>query len=74
MTKLSRRVFLGAAPAAAAEAAIKWDDTYNVIVIGAGLYKRARNPIGPRGGAYIKALLEVRHSYPLQHPRRRNHP
>ena len=37
MTKLSRRVFLGAAPAAAAEAAIKWDDTYNVIVIGAGL-------------------------------------
>ena len=165
MTKLSRRVFLGAAPAAAAEAAIKWDDTYNVIVIGAGLsaavsakeagckkvvvlekmmfaggntiragggfnaaikadyekagikdspelhaqqtlaagdgrgdpvlvhqltekapesvqwlkdhgvkfedhiyqiyaglYKRARNPIGPRGGAYIKALLEVRHS------------
>ena len=24
-----------------------------------GLYKRARNPIGPRGGAYIKALLEV---------------
>lgn len=177
MTKLSRRVFLGAAPAAAAEAAIKWDDTYNVIVIGAGLsaavsakeagckkvvvlekmmfaggntiragggfnaaikadyekagikdspelhaqqtlaagdgrgdpvlvhqltekapesvqwlkdhgvkfedhiyqiyaglYIRARNPIGPRGGAYIKALLEVRHSYPLQHPRRRNHP
>ena len=49
MTKLSRRVFLGSAPAAAAaagvfgtffssaaEAAIKWDDTYNVIVIGAG--------------------------------------
>lgn len=178
MTKLSRRVFLGSAPAAAAaagvfgtlfssaaEAAINWDDTYNVIVIGAGgaglsaavsakeagckkvvvlekmmfaggntiragggfnaaikadyekagikdspdlhaqqtlaagdgrgdpvlvhqltekapesvqwlkdhsvkfedhiyqiyagLYKRARNPIGPRGGAYIKALLEV---------------
>ena len=178
MTKLSRRVFLGSAPVAAAaagifgtffstaaEAAIKWDETYNVIVIGAGgaglsaaisakeagakkvvvlekmmfaggntiragggfnaaikadyekagitdspklhaeqtlaagdgrgdpvlvhqltekapesvqwlkdhgvkfqdhiyqiyggLYKRARNPIGPRGGAYIKALLEV---------------
>ena len=137
MTKLSRRVFLGSAPAAAAaagifgtffstaaEAAIKWNETYNVIVIGAGgaglsaavsakeagakkvvvlekmmfaggntiragggfnaaikadyekagitdspklhahqiyggLYKRARNPIGPRGGAYIKALLEV---------------
>ena len=49
MTKLSRRVFLGSAPAAAAaagvfgtlfssaaEAAINWDDTYNVIVIGAG--------------------------------------
>ena len=49
MTKLSRRVFLGSAPAAAAaagifgtffstaaEAAIKWDETYNVIVIGAG--------------------------------------
>ena len=49
MTKLSRRVFLGTAPAAAAaagvfgtffstaaEAAIKWDETYNVIVIGAG--------------------------------------
>ena len=48
MTKLSRRVFLGSAPAAAAaagifgtffstaaEAAIKWDETYNVIVIGA---------------------------------------
>lgn len=50
MTKLSRRVFLGSAPAAAAaagvfgtlfssaaEAAINWDDTYNVIVIGAGV-------------------------------------
>mgnify|MGYP001268765541 CR=1 FL=1 len=49
MTKLSRRVFLGSAPAAAAaagvfgtlfssaaEAAINWDDTYNVIVIGSG--------------------------------------
>ena len=49
MTKLSRRVFLGSAPAAAAaagifgtffstaaEAAIKWNETYNVIVIGAG--------------------------------------
>lgn len=176
MTKLSRRLFLGSAPAVAAlgvfgtmtapaEAAIKWDQTYNVVVIGAGgaglsaaisakeagakkvvvlekmmfaggntiragggfnaaikadyekagitdspklhaeqtlaagdgrgdpvlvnqltekapesvqwlkdhgvkfqdhiyqiyggLYKRARNPLGPRGGAYIKALLEV---------------
>ena len=49
MTKLSRRVFLDSAPAAAAaagifgtffstaaEAAIKWNETYNVIVIGAG--------------------------------------
>lgn len=24
-----------------------------------GLYPRARNPLGPRGGAYIKALMEV---------------
>lgn len=45
---LTRRFFLGTAPAAAAvgilgstvattaEAAIKWDETYNVVVIGAG--------------------------------------
>ena len=45
MTKLSRRVFLGSAPAAAAaagvfgtlfssaaEAAINWDDTYNCLL------------------------------------------
>ena len=51
---------------------VKFED--HIYQIYAGLYKRARNPIGPRGGAYIKALLEVRHSYPLQHPRRRNHP
>ncbi len=45
---LTRRFFLGTAPAAAAvgilgstvattaEAAIKWNETYNVVVIGAG--------------------------------------
>lgn len=36
---------------------VKFQD--HIYQIYGGLYKRARNPIGPRGGAYIKALLEV---------------
>lgn len=48
MTKLSRRSFIGSVPVAAAvgmfgtnvsyaaENSIKWDETYNVVVIGAG--------------------------------------
>ncbi len=35
---------------------VKFQD--NIYQIYGGLYKRARNPIGPRGGAYIKALVE----------------
>ena len=72
MTKLSRRVFLGSAPAAAAaagifgtffstaaEAAIKWDETYNVIVIGAGgagLSADSRKPDETDG--YSASLME----------------
>lgn len=36
---------------------VKFQD--HIYQIYGGLYKRARNPLGPRGGAYIKALLEV---------------
>lgn len=36
---------------------VKFQD--HIYQIYGGLYKRARNPLGPRGSAYIKALLEV---------------
>ncbi len=36
---------------------VKFQD--HIYQIYGGLYKRARNPLGPRGGAYIKALMEV---------------
>lgn len=36
---------------------VKFQD--HIYQIYGGLYKRARNPLGPRGGAYIRALLEV---------------